>query len=427
MRITAPPPAARADLAGVDLVDPDFYARGDPHLVWQTLRAEHPVYRHPWRDRGFWVVTRHCDVREVLRDHATYTSERGILLSTLYEPDPAAGAMVALTDPPRHQRVRAPLSRPLARHSVAGHEPWLRTLVRETVAPAWECEVWDVAAAFARLPVAAIATLMGFPPSDVDFLLRWAYTAVAPRDPHYRLGTEAATLRRAHHELMNYLRHRVGERRARPADDLLGQLLRAEVGGRAMTEEEVIVNCFNLFLGAAVTTSQAVVAPMIALAEQGDGEGRWPADAPVATAVEEALRWSAPTMQFVRYARRDVPMHDVTIGAGDAVCASIASANRDERVFTRPHRFDPTRTPNPHVAFGGGVHYCVGQGLARLILGLVIEEFLARVESFELAGPPVHLASNLAAAVVSAPVRLRPRRTRPRRAVGAFVPSSSRR
>jgi cytochrome P450 len=135
-------------------------------------------------------------------------------------------------------------------------------------------------------------------------------------------------------------------------------------------------------------------------------------------------------MQFVRYARRDVPLHDITIRAGDAVCASIASANRDERIFDRPHRFNPTRSPNPHVAFGGGVHYCVGQGLARLILGLVVEEFLSRLDSFELAAPPTHLASNLAAAVVSAPFRLRPRRTRRTGSAvsagrGVFVRSSS--
>lgn len=406
MRITAPGPEDRVDLAGIDLVDPDFYAEGDPHLVWQTLRAEAPVFWHAQPAPGFWVVTRYHDVRAVLRDHDSFTSERGILLSTLGEPDPAAGKMVAVTDPPRHQHLREPLSRPLTRQLVSQHETWLRPLVRETVAPAWTSEVWDVAEAFARLPVASIVLLMDLPREDVEPLLRWAYTAVAPRDRHYRLGSVPATLLRAHHEIMNYFRRWVRQRREALSSDLLSQLLTPTGGGRSMTEDEVIVNCYNLFLGAAVTTSQAITAALLALAEQGGGEGTWPADTPAAVAVEEALRWSSPTMQFVRYARRDIELHGVRVRAGDAVCASIASANRDERVFDRGQVFLPGRTPNPHLAFGGGVHYCIGQGLARLTLQIVAEEFLQQLECFELARPPSHLASNLAAGVVSAPMRM---------------------
>lgn len=407
MRMTAPDPEARVDLRGVDLFDPELYATGDPHLVWQTLRAEYPVFWNARPDHGFWAVTRHRDVRRVLRDHDSFTSERGIVLWSLGVGDPAAGKMVAVTDPPHHHEIREPLGRPLAKHAVCDHESWLRPLVRQTVAPAWDTDVWDVAEAFARLPVASIATLMDFPPDDVERLLRWSYQAVAPLDPHYRAGSLEATLLRSHHEIMNYFRRRVRERRANPSTDLLSHLIGMQIAGRPATEEEVIVNCYNIFLGAVVTTSQAIVSTLLALVDQGHGEGRWPEHVSLPTAVEEALRWASPTMNFVRYARRDVTLHDVTIPAGDPVVASIASANRDDRVFDRPYHFDLSRRPNPHIAFGGGVHYCVGQALARLTLQIVFEEFFTKLEHFELADPPVHLASNLAAGVVSAPLRLK--------------------
>jgi cytochrome P450 len=123
--------------------------------------------------------------------------------------------------------------------------------------------------------------------------------------------------------------------------------------------------------------------------------------------IEEALRWSSPTTHFLRHARRDVTLHGTLIRAGDPVAAWIASANRDEEIFDEPYRFDPGRRPNQHIAFGVGPHRCVGRQLARLILRETFDELIATVESFELAGPPVHLASNLIAGVVELPVRAR--------------------
>jgi cytochrome P450 len=192
MRITAPAPDARVDLAGIDFADPHLYAGGDAHLAWQTAAGRTPGVPQPNPAPGFWVVTRHHDVRRVLRDHDTFTSERGIVLMSLGVPDPAAGKMVAVTDPPRHHELREPMGKPLSRLAVAAHAGWIRRLVRETVAPAWDCDVWDVATAFAPLPVAIVVRLMGLPHDDVQTLQRWAYAAVAPLDPHCRTGPGTA-------------------------------------------------------------------------------------------------------------------------------------------------------------------------------------------------------------------------------------------
>jgi cytochrome P450 len=407
MKITTPAADARTDLGGIDLFDAALYTSGDAHLAWQTLRAQAPVFWNPRPDgSGFWAVTRRADVRRVLRDHEVFTSERGTVLWMLGIPDPASGKMMAVTDPPRHKNIRRPLSQPLAQQAMPGYAADIRRLARQMVAPAWDCAVWDAAAAFARLPVASIAMLMGLPSEDIERLLQWTYACIAPWDPHFGKGHMGATLVWAHHEIMDYFAHRVRERRAEPAPDLLGHLISIEVGGRRLTDGEVIVNCYSLLLGAAVTTSQAITATLIGLAGQCGGVGRWDAGTDVANAVEEALRWSSPTMHFMRYALRDIVLHDVKIREGDAVTAWIASANRDESVFPDPYIFSPQRVPNRHIAFGSGPHRCVGQNFARLTLRIVFEEFFSKLDTFELAAPPVHLLSNAAAGVVSAPMRL---------------------
>src|SRR3954471_4883003 len=264
MRTAAPDPAARARTDRVDVIDPWLYGRGDPHLLWQTLRDEQPVF---WQeDPGLWVLTRYEDVRTALRDHGSFTSERGILLATLGEVDPAAGSMIALTDPPRHHQLRDPVAQPLARADVARYEPWLRELLRQVVAPAFQCDVWDAAAGLARLPVASICVLLGLPDSDVEPMLRWAYAAVAPSDPHYECGSPEQTVARAHFEIMSRIQQRVRQCRRSPTADLVGEL----VSSGRLTDDEIVVNCFNVFLGGAVTTSQALLGAITAVVEQFD-------------------------------------------------------------------------------------------------------------------------------------------------------------
>ncbi|MFD8813370.1 cytochrome P450 [Streptomyces sp. NPDC059627] len=408
MRITRPAARARVPLDRIDLTDTDLYVHGDAHLVWQTLRAERPVY---WQERqnghGFWAVTRRADVYRVLSDHETFSSEGGTAIAMLDAPDPAAGLMMQSTDPPRHRKYREQVGRPFSARAVPAYTEFVQAFVRKSVEPARDGEVWDAASAFVRLPMALCAMMMGLPEDDIDPLLRLAYACLAPDDPRYRThGAAKPTAGSAHYEIMGYFAQRIGERRRNPSDDLTSHLMSIEIAGRRLTDEELLYNCLSLLLGAVVTTSHVINATVIVLAEQHGGEGRWP-DAMPPAAVEEALRWASPVTHFMRRARRDTTIAGQRIAAGEAVTAWIASANRDEEAFERPYVLDFERTPNHHIVFGAGPHTCLGSHLARLMLRTSFAELCAAIESFELADEPVHLASNEIAGVVSLPLRTR--------------------
>jgi cytochrome P450 len=408
MRISTPPAGARVPLDEINLADVDLYTSGDPHLVWQTLRAERPVF---WQERpdgeGFWAVTRQAEVRRVLAEYETFTSEKGTAISMLDAPDPSAGRMMQATDPPRHRQFRHQIGKPFSAHALTALSDEIRLFVKSALSQAEHDQVWDAAESFTRLPMAVAALMMGLPDKDIDPLMHLAFASLAPHDQRFGSGPEKATAAFAHYDIIEYFIPQVEKRRESPSTDLISHLLSVEIDGRPLTEEEVLLNCLSLLLGAVVTTSQAISALLIALAEHNGGEGHWPHGMPIRTAVEEVLRWSSPVTHFMRRARRDVEMHGEKIRAGDAVTAWIASANRDEDVFGQPYVLDFKRAPNQHVAFGHGSHRCLGNNLARLMIQESFEQLAAHIESFELAGTPCHLASVEIAGVVSLPIRAR--------------------
>jgi cytochrome P450 len=406
MRITRPEPGARVSLGDINLATPELYVEGDAHLVWQTLRAERPLFRQARAGESFWAVTRYRDVRRVLSEHQTFTSERGTAINMLEGPDPAAGRMMHSTDPPRHYGFRKQLSDRFATRAMPEYMPAVASLVDEAMAPARDGEVWDVAASFARLPMAVGAMLMALPAADVDILLRLAYASLAPGDPHYTDRSARLAARVAHLEIIEYFTGHIAERRKRPGSDLISHLLAIEMDGSPLDDQGVLVNCLSLLLGAVVTTSHVISATLMTLMDQRGGEGRWPVDAPDRLFVEEALRWSSPVTHFMRRARCDVGFHGTILREGEAVTAWIASANRDGSVFDDPFTFDPKRTPNRHIGFGAGPHKCLGGNLARLMLQLSFGKLITTVAAFEAAGPVSHLVSNEIAGVVSLPLRL---------------------
>jgi cytochrome P450 len=413
--MACPADAAEVDLDSVDLADPSLYAQGDPHPIWRAMRLRDPVRWQPaGGDLGFWSVTTHELGAWVLRDSATFTSERGTVLNLLGKPDPAAGKQLAATDPPRHRRMREPLRKALTAKSVDRIRDELTVRVRLLLAPAMTEEPFDFADAVSGLPMAATGLLIGLPAADFADLTKLTLMAVAPDDPEYTVRADpAGTLARAHRELFGYFSDAVRERRRKPAgDDLLSLLLTMDVDGRVLDPGEVVANCYSLLLGAVITTPYVPTAMLGELAGtevlarmlSGPGFGD--------LAVEEALRWASPANHFMRHALRDVEMAGKHIRAGEAVVVWVGSANRDETVFDDPYTFDPDRPANRHIAFGSGAHYCVGHSVARLGLRVLFDELRRSFVDFDRAGDGEHLCSNFIAGIKHLPLVARVRHRR---------------
>ncbi|MEU8434178.1 cytochrome P450 [Streptomyces sp. NPDC029216] len=415
MRLT-PGPRPEVDLGGVDLFDLDLYTSGDPHPIWDVMRAKAPLHHQVLPDgREFWSVTRYEDVRRVLSDHREFTSERGTVPTHLGTDDPAAGVLMTSTDPPRHTEVRRPLGSRLTARAVRSWEERIRATVVRFLEPALDGGVFDLAEQALLLPALVTGPLLGIPEKDWEELVRLTAMVTAPSDPHFRLGNEAVTLAISHHELLAYVRDWAKAHRASGAEDesLLHHLTSVRPGGAPLSDEEIALDGYSILLGANVTTPHTVSGTVEALIERPDQYAKAAADPTlVPNLVEEGLRWTSAACNFMRYAVDDVEIGGGVIPAGGAVVAWIGSGNRDETVFPDPHVFDITRAgAKRHGAFGFGPHFCIGAPLARMTLCVFFEELLARFESFELAGEPQHLRSYFIAGMTHLPIVGKERRT----------------
>lgn len=394
----------------IDLTDLDGFARGFPHEHFTTLRHEAPAWFHPPTahtpgGEGFWVLSRHADVVAAAQDAATFSSETGGIRDgggTLIEDLPtgfATGVLLNMMDDPRHRRIRRLVTPGLTPRALARVEDELRARTAAIVDAAvarGRCDlVVDVAA---ELPLQATARLLGVPHDDRHRLFGWA-TATLDYDGR-DLGELDARTMAAQQALFEYGTRLIADKRASPGDDLLSTVVHGRVAGADGTEEPLTEleqqMFFNLLIAAgSETTRNTIALGLLACIEQ---PAVWDAlrgdPGLVGTATEEMLRWASSTPYNRRTATRDVVLHGQTLRAGDKVTLWWASANRDETVFAEPFRFDPTRTPNPHLAFGLGSHFCLGATLARVEIRLVLEALLARVAGLALDGPVEWTRSN---------------------------------
>jgi cytochrome P450 len=415
VRLT-PGPARDVDLDSVDLFDLDLYTSGDPHPVWDVMRAKAPLHHQVLPDgREFWSVTRHEDVCRVLGDHREFTSERGTTPTHVGVDDPAAGKLLTSTDPPRHTEVRRPLGSKLTARAVRSWEDSIRGTIVRFLEPALDGETFDLAERALLLPAMVTGPLLGIPAQDWEELVQLTAMVTAPSDPHFMVGHEAATLAISHHELVNYVTEWVKRRRAAGGEDdtLLAHLMSVSAGGAPLSDEEIALDGYSILLGANVTTPHTVSGTVQALVERPDQFEKAQADPTlIPNLVEEGLRWTSAACNFMRYAVDDVHIAGGTIPARSAVVAWIGSANRDESLFPDPHTFDITR-PNAkrQVAFGFGPHFCIGAPLARLTLRIFFEELLGRFGPIEQAGEPQHLRSYFIAGMTHFPIVAQKRRT----------------
>jgi cytochrome P450 len=408
MRTPGPNPPERVPLESIDLYDLATYRDSSQHPAWAALRKEAPL----WRQDSpvgipFWSVTRYADVAAVLRDTKRFGSEHGTILA-VQRGDPAGGKTINLMDPPKHTWVRVPAMRTMSTLILQQRTERIRQHVREVAAPFFESGECDFADLMLHLPMTAVGEIIGLPRSLWRQIPHWTVAGVAPEDPHFAVGTAEETLNRVHYELFAMFNELIRARRARPADDLISLLLTLDFGGRRLTEHEVLLNCYSMVMGANTTTPETANHLLLALVEQPDAWRTLKRNpALVSSVVEEGLRWASPTNHLMRRLREEVEIHGTRIPEGSLLCAWVGSANRDERVFRDPYRFDPARFPNPHMAFGLGPHYCIGGPAARVAIRLLMEDVVAQVDSVELAGEVIHLYSNFINGITRMPVRVR--------------------
>ncbi|HXJ36285.1 MAG TPA: cytochrome P450 [Candidatus Eisenbacteria bacterium] len=369
-----------------DPLDP--IVRQDPYPYYAALRREAPVHQVP--GLGIWAVSRHADVLAVLRDHERFSSAAMAAVvrrPAAYAPagnqegapDPMAAAIIG-ADPPAHTRLRTIVSRAFTPRRIAELEPRIREIARGLVArfaAAGECDV--VGDYGVELPIAVIAALLGIDPDRHRDFKRWSdalmhavFDTPAPE--------ELEEIGRTLEEVNTYVEEVIAARHVRPADDLIGTLVRAESLDGALSADEVKIFVFTLLVAGNVTTTHLIANATLALLAHPEELARVQrAPQLIPPMIEEGLRYDPPVQFLFRTATCDVDLAGVTIPQGAMVAPLFASANRDERVFADPDRFDVTRNPKDHLAFGHGLHFCLGAALARLEARVAFEELLPRL------------------------------------------------
>jgi cholest-4-en-3-one 26-monooxygenase len=357
-----------------DLLDTGFYL-DDPHAAFAWMRAHAPVYRD--QRNGLWAVTRHADIKEVERRSDEFVSGHG------YRSFHAEGEnnMIALDDP-EHADQRTLVSRRFTPRAVREHGDWIRTTVRSLIAafPAGQVEVVDAIAA--QLPCRLTARLLGWPEDRWPDIKRWSERLMR-YDAINDDTTAFVEMMEAINEFNAELPSMAADRRGCPvtdSSDLLSVWANATLAGRPM-EPERIMHETGLFISGGAETTRTVIAR--GLRELCGHPEQWEAMATepalIHDAVEELVRWVTPLNNFFRTATTDTEIGDQPIATGDRVILVYPSGNRDEAVFDAPFEFDITRTPNPHLGFGFGTHFCLGASLARLELAIVFEELTSAI------------------------------------------------
>ncbi len=366
----------------VNLLDPDFYA-GDPHPTYTWLRDEAPLYWDP--ENEIWGVSRYRDVLAMERDTSRYSSARGS------RPRIEMNDSMINKDDPRHLQQRKLVSARFTPKAVRSHETRIRDLVTrliDAVAGSGEAEV--VADLAAPLPAMVIAELLGFGSDRWGDCMRWSEITMAAAgyrddDPRQPPGSFEVVMEFAEAAL-----ELIAARRASPQEDLISAWVHANVDGEPLPEGEIVQEALLLLDGGAETTRSVIGQTVLNLIRHPDQRQLLIDDPAIlgATGVEESIRYVTPISNMRRTVVADHEAHGQTLRAGDEVLLMYGAANRDDRVFDDPDRFEVTRRHNHHVAFGFGTHFCLGANLARLELRVMFEELMRRIPDLRLAPGP---------------------------------------
>jgi cholest-4-en-3-one 26-monooxygenase len=405
------------DLSDIDLLNRDRFTEGIPHEWFTYLRQNAPIHFHgePAPGPGFWVFSKYDDVVAIGRDAKHFSSEQrrgGVvgLEDIPNQPDwQEEGQLMLTMDPPAHTRHRRLVNRGFTPKMVGAIEPHIRDITVQIIEDAIaKGEVDFVTGVASELPLQVIAELMGVPLEDRHKVFDWSNRMIGSEDPEYAVSEEK--VQQAQIEMFMYAQQLAEKRRAEPKEDIITKLLSADIDGDQLSDMDF--NLFFLLLAVAgnETTRNSISHGVNAFLENPD-QYQLLVEHPelLDSAIEEILRWASPVMYFRRNVTEDLDYKGHQLKAGQKVSIWYVSANRDEDVFDDPFRFDIRRSPNEHVAFGGGgPHHCLGANLARMEMRLLFEELTRRVPHIEAVGEVSRLRSNFIGGIKHLPVRLTP-------------------
>jgi cytochrome P450 len=356
-------------------------ARRDPFPRYQQIRERCPVLHDPQTD--LWMIFDYEGAKWALADHDTFSS-------AMKTAGRGAPDWIIFLDPPRHAKLRGIITRALTPRMVAALEPRIRLLSRELLERAVACGETDLAADFSvPLPMMVIAEMIGIPSGDWPRFRRWS-------DGILRLsytisdGEESSAASQEFYavtaEMQAYLPEMIEQRRGDPQDDLLTRLVEAEVDGARLTDDEIVSFVQLLLVAGNETTTNVINSAVLCLIENPRQLALLRQQPELlGSAIEEVMRYRSPVQWVFRATTREVAIHGQTIPAGKLVLVMIGSANRDPGQFPAADRFDIARDPNAHLAFGHGIHFCLGAPLSRLEAKIALTDLLERVAHFELA------------------------------------------
>ena len=390
----------------VDLLDVAMFAEARDGEAFRLLRDEEPLHWNPGpgEERGFWSLTRHADVEAVAKDPARFGNADGTQIpGRRAEGD--GPRQIHNMDAPDHAPMRRLLTRtflPRAVEELAQRVEEVTTTLLDEALELGEFDFVEVIAS--RLPLLVLAPMLGVPVEDAHLLLRWTNES-SSEDPEYSAGPETAA--KAREELFAYYAALTEERRGRPREDIVSTLVGSEFRGAPLTQEWLNPYYMVLTVAGNETTRNLLSGSVAVLGEQG----LWPrlragGDPLLRSGIEEMLRWVSPVVHMRRTALEDVELHGRTVRKGEKVVLWFGSANRDERAFDAPDEFRLDRTPNRHLGFGAGPHFCLGAHLARMETRVFYEQLFARDIHLELLGEPDRLRSNWFRGTKHLPVRM---------------------
>lgn len=399
---------------GFDFSDPDILEQRVPLEELAGLRKTAKLYWNSqergttgFDDDGFWVVSRHADVKEISRNHELFsTHANGVIIRfneniSYDDVDIQKQTMLINQDPPEHTKLRSIVSRGFTPRAINSLKEALHERAERVVAEAKSKGTGDfVSEVAAELPLQAIAELMGVPQEDRHKLFDWSNKMMAYDDPEVAGdGKEVAA------EMVGYAMGIADERRRCPADDIVSKLVHADMDGRGLNDDEFGFFVILLSVAGNETTRNAIAHGMLAFMRDPEQWELYKAERPATTA-DEVVRWATPVTAFQRTATRDTEIGGTEVKAGDRLAMFYSSANFDTEVFDAPEKFNILRDPNPHLGFGGtGAHYCIGANLARVEIDLMFNAIADQMPNISMAGEPRRLRASWLNAMKELPVR----------------------